>query len=280
MSVVLLLLFFILILGGGGVAYYFLVYKKDEEVDESSTSGVSTTTTPAATITTPAATPRETLLASGQALQVKELEISKNPIPFTTSPTGIDTNKVTYSMSLDIILLRDLPFEGCCILSNNNKQNSLPTGTTNRRPAVNIRGRGTGNMKVYIVHAAEADSINNMITDFSATVGTYFNLTFVIDNGKGTTYINGVKDKTGEWSGAFTWSTEKNEWTWNPSKSDILMNVKNVYWFNKALTADEVKLIGIKQTSGTSTYVLPPKNEPEPYTLDEYGTPILVTRGF
>jgi hypothetical protein len=107
---------------------------------------------------------------------------------------------------------------------------------------------GTGNRKVYVVHATNDDSKKNpftgMVTDFSASVQTYFNLTFVIDNGKGTLYINGVKDKNGERSGAFTWSNVKNEWTWNPNRSTVAMNVKNVYWFNKALTADEVKLIG------------------------------------
>lgn len=233
MSAVLLLIFFILILGGGGVAYYFLVYKKKKDP------------------VVKAPTPRETLLASGQALQVEELKISEKPIPFTTKPTGIDNTKVTYSMSLDIFLIMDLPLDGCCILSNNNKPDSLPIETTNRSPAVYLTQRGTGNRTVRIVHAI-SDNPNNkvftsMITDFSATLGTYFNLTFVIDNGKGTAYINGVKDKTGEWSGAFTWSRATNEWTWNPNRSTVSMNVKNVYWFNKALTADEVKLIGTTQ---------------------------------
>jgi hypothetical protein len=259
MSGILLVILFILVLVGGGLAYYFLVYKKDKDPD------VKTPTISPKSVSTP--TPLETLLASGQGLQVEELEISKNSIPFTKSPTGIDTTKVTYSMSLDIYLTMDLPFSGCCILSNTNKPDSLPTGTTNRRPSVCISGRGTSNRTVKIVHATEADTITNMITDFSATLGTYFNLTFVIDNGKGVTYINGIKDKKGDWSGAFTWSTDKNEWTWNPNKSDIAINVKNVYWFNKALTADEVKLIGTKQTSGTSTYVLPPNRELEPYSL-------------
>ena len=286
--VIVMVLFFILILGGGA-AYYFLVYKKDdeavdEEVDKTSTTPADTTTpastttptdttTPADTTTptdttTPSNIPLETLLAGGQALQVEELAILKNPIPFTISPTGIDTKKVTYSMSLDINVLKE-PDGWYCILSNNKIQD-WSIGPTVRRPAVFMSGPKLGARIVNIVHSAGGN--DGIFTEFAAKVGTYFNLTFVVDNGKGITYINGVKDSKGEWSGAFTWSSSANEWTWNHCNSDILIKVKNVYWFNKALTADEAKLIGTKQTSGTSTYALPPKNEPEPYSPVEYGT--------
>lgn len=275
--VIIMVIFFIIILGGG-LAYYFLVYKKDDETDETSddsTTTTPTTTTPTTTTPAPATkTPLETLLASGQALQVEELDIFKGKqMPFAISPTGIDTTKVTYSMSLDIIVVKELSEWWYSILSNNNKQD-YPIDSTVRRPGVWLTGAKTefGARKVHIDHANANNQQGAIITEFAATIGTYFNLTFVVDNGKGTTYINGVKDSKGEWSWAFTWSTE-NAWTWNLyNHAESEIKVKNVYWFNKALTADEAKLIGTKQTSGTSMYALPPKNEPEPYSFDEYGT--------
>jgi hypothetical protein len=174
-------------------------------------------------------------------------------------------------MSLDINVLKELPGSWYCILSNNNKQD-WPIDATVRRPMVILTGKevtDVGPRKVHIVHSTGTNANEGIITEFTATIGTYFNLTFVVDKGTLITYINGIPDKKGKRSGAFNWSLTKDAWTWNHCKTDLSIKVKNVYWFNKALTADEVTLIGTKQTSGTSKYVPPPGNyEPEPYSLD------------
>jgi len=232
----------------GGAAYYFLFYKKKHSPSPSPSPSLST------------------LLQSGQAIQVSEVDLATNPT--FTPPTELNST-VTYSMSMDINIVNEVA-TWYSMLDNSKAGTYVPIGTTNRRPTVIISGEDWpgGASNIHIVHSSTDGANDNIITKFQATPGVYFNLTFVVDSGKLKTYINGVADDFGEVSAAFTWSTSENEWTWNPDKRPDSIKVKNVYWFNKALTPSEVELIGKKQTSGTSTYELPPSEvEPEPYSL-------------
>jgi hypothetical protein len=139
-----------------------------------------------------------------------------------------------------------------------------------RRPAVFITGNDAAPPnRIHIVHGSTEDQNKNIVTAFAATPGTYFNLTWVVDNGKLTTYINGQKDAAGTVNGTFTWGT--NAWKWNayltqyPSRKENTtgsVKVKNVYWFNKALSdADIATLTGTG--AGTTSKYTP---EPEGYT--------------
>jgi hypothetical protein len=213
---------------------------------------------------TPAKTPKQTLLESGQAIQVAEVDISTAP-PAFTAPTGIDTTKVSYSMSMDVQIAQAGPSWRNIM---NNGDPDWPPGTTARRPAVFITGTDAAPAnRIHIVHGSTEDQNKNIVTSFAATPGTYFNLTWVVDGGKLTTYINGQKDSAGSVNGTFTWGTA-NAWKWNAYKTQYptrpqnvagSVNVKNAYWFNKALTdADVTTLI---TASTTSTYA------PEPYSL-------------
>ena len=211
-----------------------------------------------------AKTPKQTLLESGQAIQVAEAEISTAP-PAFTAPTGIDTSKVSYSMSMDVLIAQTGP----------SWRNIMNNGThdccdaTSRRPAVFITGSDAAPPnRIHIVHGANEDNNKNIVTSFAATPGTYFNLTWVVDGGKLTTYINGTKDSTGTVSGTFNWGTHTPTWKWNQYLSEYTtrtqntagsVKVKNAYWFNKALTDADVTTITAAST--TSTYA------PEPYSL-------------
>ena len=210
-----------------------------------------------------AKTPKQTLLESGQAIQVAEAEISTAP-PAFTAPTGIDTSKVSYSMSMDVLIAQAGP-------SWRNIMNSgdpdWPPGTVSRRPAVFITGTDAAPPnRIHIVHGSTEDQNKNIVTSFAATPGTYFNLTWVVDGGKLTTYINGTKDSAGTVSGTFNWGTPA--WKWNayktqyPSRAENVagsVKVKNAYWFNKALTDADVTTLTTAGT--TSTYV------PQPFML-------------
>ena len=211
-----------------------------------------------------AKTPKQTLLESGQAIQVAEAEISTAP-PAFTAPTGIDTSKVSYSMSMDVLIAQTGP----------SWRNIMNNGThdccdaTSRRPAVFITGSDAAPPnRIHIVHGANEDNNKNIVTSFAATLGRYFNLTWVVDGGKLTTYINGTKDSTGTVSGTFNWGTHTPTWKWNQYLSEYTtrtqntagsVKVKNAYWFNKALTDADVTTITAAST--TSTYA------PEPYSL-------------
>jgi len=210
-----------------------------------------------------AKTPKQTLLESGQAIQVAEAEISTAP-PAFTAPTGIDTSKVSYSMTMDVNIAQ-------VGRSWRNIMNSgdpdWPPGTVSRRPAVFITGNDYAPPnRIQIVHASTEDQNKNIVTSFAATPGTYFNLTWVVDGGKLTTYINGNKDSAGTVNGTFNWGTPA--WKWNayktqyPSRAENVdgsVKVKNAYWFNKALSDTDVTTLAAAST--TSTYV------PQPYSL-------------
>lgn len=205
------------------------------------------------------ASPRDTLLKSGQAIQVAEAEISTSP-PAFTAPTGMSSN-VSYSCSMDVNIAQAGPSWRNIM---NNGDPDWPPGTVSRRPAVFITGNDAAPPnRIHIVHGSTEDQNRNIVTAFAATPGTYFNLTWVVDAGKLTTYINGRKDTAGTVNGTFTWGT--NAWKWNayltqyPQRRENTagsVKVKNVYWFNKPLSDADVSTL-----TGTSGFM----SEPEAY---------------
>jgi hypothetical protein len=206
---------------------------------------------------------RDAVLAQGQEIQVAEFNL--NEAIGAAGPTGIDTKKVAYTMSMDIKLLvppNQIGMEAY-IFCNDESPKSTSIGTTQRRPALILLGSQLRNERdktgrLYVAHATGgSDYIQNksrLKTNFKATQGQYFNITWTVANGLLSVYIDGKLD--GTLKGAFTWSTKANKWSWNPENENMPVSIKNVYWFNKALSASEVALIGKKQTSGVSAYTL------------------------
>jgi len=264
-----------LLFAAAGAAYYFLVYLKekkkdgdgDEEEEEKtpsssdpeSPSASPPASPPASPSASPAESARTTLLLTGQAIQVAELDIGKAGItPLTTPPTGIEPSNVTYTLSMDVNV-SGVNNKWFSIISNERKSLAHEygvTGTTSRRPAVWMNPEN----KIAVVHGAGPNSASFNLTSFKAKDNEYFNLTFVVHRGVLSPYINGVLDKSGVQSAGFTWSTAANDWVWNQANlTDRSVKVKNVYWFNNNLTAGDIKIInGQQSTSGTSTYTLPP----------------------
>jgi hypothetical protein len=201
-----------------------------------------------------------------QPLQVAEIEIGSNP-PIFRRPV-LDRSKVSYTMSMDVLIERTgsgwrnifSPSDvDCC---NN----------VTRRPALFISGLNDYSRPnaVHIVHGTtpSADSSfgtgdhngNNrhIVTSFTATPGVYFNVTWTVDNGRLTTYINGVPDAAGSTTGDFTWGEEN--WRWNsfltqhPTRTENTagsVKVKNVYWWNRPLAAAEIASLRSSGDSAT-----------------------------
>jgi hypothetical protein len=114
-----------------------------------------------------------------------------------------------------------------------------------RRPCVYVTGNDAAPPnRVHIVHQAAAADNTNIVTTFAATLGKYFNLTWVVSSGTLKTYVNGVLDTTGTVSAAFTWPTPDQPWTWmHPNyaaNKTGAITVANVYFWNSALTAAQV----------------------------------------
>lgn len=232
--------------------------KKDDS--KGGSAAVPTSNAAAASTTSP----KQTLLASGQALQVNEVDISASP-PTFTPPTGLTSN-VSYTMSMDVNIAQAGP--SWRNIMNNGAHDCCDA--TTRRPAVFITGNDVAPAnRIHIVHGATQDNNKNIITSFAATPGTYFNLTWVVDGGTLTTYINGTRDANGSVSATFNWgSPVQNTWRWNQYLSEYktrtantagAVKVKNVYWFNRPLSAAEVTTL--TSSSTTSSYT------PEPFSL-------------
>jgi hypothetical protein len=234
---------------------------------------------PAPVVTTPDVvvpdlTPLETLKATGQALQVAEIDISTSP-PAFTAPTGMVPSTVTYTMSMDINIAQSGPSWRNIF---NNGDPDWPPGTTSRRPALFITGNdAVPANRLLVSHSSTGNEGNGINTTFAATLGTFFNLTWVVSGGKLTTYINGQKDATGEVSGAFTWATA-NAWKWNAYKTQYPTRtgnvaggvfVKNVYWWNKALTTTEIDTLTTVPTT-TSAFMAEPTTGVSAYTKESH----------
>jgi hypothetical protein len=202
---------------------------------------------------------RDAVLAQGQKIQVAEFNL--NEAIGAAGPTGIDTKKVAYTMSMDIKLLvppNQIEMEAH-VFSNDETPKSTVSGTTQRRPSLILLGDQLRNERdkigrLYVGHSTGNNTYDRVKTRFKATQGQYFNITWTVADGLLSVYIDGKLD--GTLKGAFTWSTKANKWSWNPENQNAPVSIKNVYWFNKALSASEVALIGKKQTSGVSAYTL------------------------
>jgi hypothetical protein len=213
------------------------------------------------------ADPKAALLATGQAIQAAEVDISTAPPAFTV-PTGVPTSgAVSYSMTMDINIAQAGPSWRNIM---NHGDPDAGTATT-RRPAIFITGNDPAPPnRIHIIHGSTEDNNTNIVTTFAATPGTYFTLTLVVSAGTMTTYINGTADATGTTSATFTWNDASQPWRWNaylaqlPGRAENTsgtVKVKNAYWFNKALTAAEVTTLATAAASGTSTY------RPEPISF-------------
>jgi hypothetical protein len=184
--------------------------------------------------------------STGQALLTTEAEISASPPAFTT-PTGVPTSgAVSYTLSMSVKIAQ----AGSSWRNIMNHGDPDCCGSTTRRPAIFITGNDAAPPnRVHVVHGASGDENKNITTSFAATPGTYFNLIMVVDSGTLKTYINGALDSAGTATGNFTWNDGGQLWRWNAYLSQMpgraantegSVKVKNVYWWNRPLTATEI----------------------------------------
>ena len=218
----------------------------------------------------PAATdPRQAVWASGQSIQSAPLEISTSTIPFATAPTGITSNAApSYTMSMDINIAQTGP--SWRNVFNNGSHDCCDINA--RHPAMFITGSDTAPPnRIHIVQNAVEDVNKNIVSNFAATLGTWFNVTWVVNNGTLSTYFNGVADATA--TGTFNWGAKNMQWRWNEYIQEYTtrtqntqgsVQVANVYFWPSALTAAQIANLKLPSapTPGVSTtsYYMP-----EPY---------------
>ena len=195
-------------------------------------------------------TPKQTLLNSGQAIQVAEQTISvATPPTITTQPTGI-TATGSFTLSIDINM-STLPGQLVRVIGQ---------GVHPSHPGLWLFPAGVAGDVWVRFHIG--NSAVDLVTGTAPPVyNTYYNVTIVYNapSTTATIYYNGVSksSSTAIVPAGYIPPTPTNFIFNQENVTAPTIKVKNTYWFNKALTAAEVTtLVGT-----TSTYM------PQPLTM-------------
>ena len=224
---------------------------------------------------TPIATPQETLLASGQSLYVgpTDLKTAWNPAGIPVSPGTIaGSGPVTYTLSFFINPSAGLKAAGSG-WANVFLRGTAATNQTNRCPGIWLTA---GTTKLTVIHSGTVNTHDNGTETSELAVNTWSHIVVVVNNNVMMIYVNGVLNKTYTATDPFVWGTSTNGWinhgtSTNPgatgdwAKPISALQVKDYYWFTKALTPAEVSILASTGTTGTpgttSTYVSEPVYE-------------------
>jgi hypothetical protein len=232
-----------------GIAFYFFNKKKinSSQINPNDTIPMTTDPIPMATDPIPKEIDKKTQINNlGQILQKDELEISSKMILFAVTPLEIiKTNPVSYTISFDCYIESLAPTWRNIF---NNGLNDYGDSSC-RVPAVFITGEDAKPAnRLHIVHGANEDFNLNIISKFTAPLKEWFNITFVVDNKKLSSYFNSIEDDSV--SGTFNWGTvPPNNWKWNQyfekAPRDIFgsVKVKNVVFWNIPLVKSQIDII-------------------------------------
>jgi hypothetical protein len=131
---------------------------------------------------------------------------------------------------------------------------------TRRKPAIYVTGYNVPPANRIIVCHESTELTNSQVaTQFVAPLGQYFNLTWVVNDTSLDVYINGIKD--GSISGShFTWLDFEHLWTTrNAGYTAAYRNgpiyIKNMYFWNRAFTSQDVQTFGIPVSSSKYVYI-------------------------
>jgi len=214
---------------------------------------------PAPAPTTPTTTPTSSLIASGTALQVSEIDLGAASVPATNKPT-LTIGPVTTGFSLSMWV-------------------KLPATVTpgvwwtlfamDGHAVTLIPDTGTPTLW-EIVFSTTGPAGTNWSYMYRLTPGTSYRLGFVVSPPSAPTfYLNGGSGMTGSnmiGTGAVSHSSTGSDARFNPNNSPLTgIKVKNAYYFGKSLTASEMALLGASgMGSGTTSGYMP-----EPYTVEK-----------
>ena len=204
-------------------------------------------------------TPTSSLIASGTALQVSEIDLGAISVPATNKPT-LTIGPVTTGFSLSMWV-------------------KLPATVT---PGVwwtlfGMDGHyvtlmpDTGTPTLWeIVFSTTGTAGINWSYMYRLTPGTYYRLGFVVSPPSAPTfYLDGGSGMTGSnmiGTGAVSHGSTGSDARFNPNNSPLTgIKVKNAYYFGKSLTASEMALLGASgMGSGTTSGYMP-----EPFTAEK-----------
>jgi len=205
-------------------------------------------------------TPTSSLIASGKALQVSEIDLGAASVPATNKPT-LTVGPVTtpgFSLSMWVKLPATVtPGVWWTLFAMDGHAVTL------------IPDTGTPTLW-EIVFSTTGPAGTNWSYMYRLTPGTYYRLGFVVSPPSAPTfYLNGGSGMTGSnmiGGGAVSHGSTGSDARFNPNNSPLTgIKVKNAYYFGKSLTASEMALLGASgMGSGTTSGYMP-----EPYTADK-----------
>jgi len=194
-----------------------------------------TASAPAArTASAPAA--RAAVLSTGQAIQTAILTITTNPAPaLTTQPTGI-TATGSFTLSIDINMTT---------LPNGSLLRVIGQGAHPGQPGLWLFPAGSGG-NVWLRFHVGNSAVDLVTGTTPPTYNTYYNITAVYNaqTRKATLYHNGVLAGSADIDPTGFKPPTPAMFGWNQQNLTApTVKVKNVYWFNKAMSAVEVATI-------------------------------------
>lgn len=217
-----------------------------------------------------------------QMIQELELDISTGTKNFAVTPIYNVNTLPAYTFSFECYIENNAP-DWRNIM--NHGQDDNPTDGDGRRPAIYITGNNVSPPnRINIVHSNDGDVYGNIVSDFEASLKTWFTITMIVNNSTMFTYFNGRKDKSYTNGKSFNWGTKNREnWKWNihgPS-TDGSVKVRNVrFWsfpmalewpetFNPIETTDEIDPYSLKPTGNKiHTTTIPPPTNCKAYSKD------------
>lgn len=239
---------------GGGKEAWGTTEAKSAATETAEIASLGAAATTASDTPSPSpADPKAALLATGQAIQVAEKDISSAG---TFSDWVTDTTRpVAYTISVFLNIEKTSDGWRNLFLRGNDDG-------ADRHPGIFINPSTTA---LHFRHGVKDDGNFGIdITATALTPGTYQHVAFVNDGLTLSVYINGVKDANTKGgivpANPFIWTTGNTFKYFTSGAANGYVKVKELYVFDKALTDSEIKTLSTG-VSTTSTY------SPEPISF-------------
>lgn len=217
------------------------------------TYGPSAAPSTVAAASAPPADPKATLIATGKALQVAEMDVSVSP-PVALGTSGVDTTQpVAYTISMFINIEK----------TSGSWRNLFLRGAndSDRKPGIFITPNA---LTFHFRHGTDNNGNFGLdATAAGATAGQYTHVAFVNDGTTMSVYINGTKDTntaTIDPAHKCVWGTNDTiQASAGPNNAPAgYIKIKEMYIFPKALADADIKTLSTPAATTTSTYTEEP----------------------
>lgn len=257
--IVVLLIFAVL-----GVGTYFLYFKKKS--DEPLSTTPDTKTNPFTDIKTPSTDPRVSVWSKGVTFQDDVATLGTSRVKVSPMPNLPTTTNVKYSITMDIYIpakqtkeqFREILVSGDAPTWDGNKQCFAATGSSQPliylAPDNKIGFRHTSGIE----DATKPGCLTPIPTDASSEnelpSAIWQNVTLTLGNKELDVYIQGSKKGAATMTDDPKWN--RDSWYWNNNQNGEGLQIRNAYFFEEILTAEDISSLKVPVTTPYMEHVL------------------------